>query len=306
VRFWGKEFWSINAFAMQMVFVLILGHMLASTPTMARLLRWLTSFASTEGQGLVLLCLFSTCACFINWGLGLIVSGIFAIELARKLGKVNFGLFIATAYSGFLVWHGGLSGSIPLKISAEDNVLQSVYPGLSLPLSQTVFSSWNLLIAFSLLVSMPLVSFFMRTDHKTVVHFESLPEFVPENDGSLRDRFENSSVLHWIFFIFFLFVMVDIVLQGESIDINRVNFIFLFLALILHQTPKRFLHSLQEAIGFSSGIVIQFPFYAGMMGLMQHSGLGDLISAVFVSVSTPNTLPLWTFISGAVVNFFVP
>jgi len=306
VEFWGKDFWSLNAFAMQMVFVLISGHMLATTPLIQKGIKKLTSFVQTEKAALIVLSLFSTLACFINWGFGLIVSGILAIELAKKLGKVNFGLFVATAYAGFLVWHGGLSGSIPLKIAGTDEILAKIYPGLSIPVSQTIFSSWNLLIVFSLLFLLPILALWMRTDDKA----EPIQMLNQQNDKqenrTLRDKLENFSGLNWIFFLFFLIVFGSGLKRGESLDINKLNWIFLFLSVLLHQTPRKFLKALHHSFGYASGVVIQFPFYAGIMGLMQYSGLADLISEVFVNISTAKTLPVWTFLSGGIVNFFIP
>lgn len=304
--FWGRDFWSLNAFAMQMVFVLISGHMLATTRPVGRLLGFITHLASNEFQGLILLSLFSILACWINWGFGLIVSGILAVELARKLKRVNFGLFVATAYSGFIVWHGGLSGSIPLKIAGQDEMLNQVYPGLSIPLSETILSPRNLVILLLLLIALPLTALWMRTEEKVEIE-EALSE--PQEESlniTMRDKLEAHPALNFIFFGFFTIVLAQGFIRGESLDINRVNFIFLFLALLLHGSPKNFLHALQKSIGNASGIVIQFPFYAGIMGLMQHSGLTDSISYLFIEISNSTTLPLWTFFSGGIVNFFVP
>ncbi len=306
VEYWGKDFWSLNAFSMQMVFVLISGHMLASTPLVKKLLGFLVSLVKGEASGLVLISLFSTFACWLNWGFGLIVSGILAIEVARKLGKVNFGLFIATAYAGFLVWHGGLSGSIPLKIAGHDEILNQVFPSLSIPLSQTLFSSWNLLILLLLGISMPLLALWMRSDEKVSVTMVEEKKSINHEEKSVRSYLEGWPGFNFIFTIFFGVILIQGFLKSEALDINRVNLIFLALALLLHGTPHKFLASLQESFGFASGIVIQFPFYAGLMGLMHYSGLADLISDVFVSISTTATLPLWTFLSGGLVNFFIP
>jgi len=254
----------------------------------------------------VIVSLFSLLACFINWGFGLIVSGILAIELAQKFKKVNFGLLVATAYAGFLVWHGGLSGSIPLKIAGKDEILNQVYPDLSIPLSHTIFSNWNLLIILLLFVSMPLIALWMRTDEKvSVIPPEEIPEVADEGE-TFRDKLENFSGFNLLFFFFFLIVLISGFRRGENLDINKINWIFLFLAILLHKTPKRFLNALQSSFSYASGVVIQFPFYAGIMGLMQHSGLADLISQVFVGISSAKTLPLWTFLSGGLVNFFIP
>lgn len=303
-EFWGRDFWSLHTFAMQMVFVLLSGHLLASAPLIKKFIVTISKKINSERTGIVVLAIFSILASWINWGFGLIVSGIFAIEIARKLGKVNFGLFIATAYSGFLVWHGGLSGSIPLKIAGSDEVLSKIYPGLSIPLKDTIFSHTNFLILALLVLILPLLLLSMRTEEKNdVVITEELKEEVLVKGTSLRDKLENSSSLNWIFFVFFLIVIFRI---NTPMDINRMNFIFLFLALVLHGTPRKFLKALQSSVVYTAGIIIQFPFYAGIMGLMQHSGLADKISDVFVSLSTAQTLPLWTFLSGGIVNFFVP
>jgi short-chain fatty acids transporter len=306
VGYWGQDFWSLNAFAMQMMFVLLSGHMLATTPLMRKLLLILVSKITNEKQGLVVMAIFSTLACFLNWGFGLIVSGIMAIELARKLKKLNFGLLVATAYAGFMVWHGGISGSIPLKIAGHDEILSKVYPELTISLQDTIFSSWNLIIVFSVVLMIPVLALWMRTDQ--AVEVPPAPSEIAEsiNDQTFRSRVEQSPFFNIIFFLGFLWVLVQGFQQGQSLDINRINLIFLSLALLLHQTPYKFLKALQESFPYASGIVIQFPFYAGIMGLMQYSGLADSISEFFVSISTQTTLPALTFLSGGVVNFFVP
>lgn len=306
VEFWGKDFWSLNAFAMQMVFVLISGHMLATSPVINKLLFTLSSKVHSEKVALVVLSLFSMLACWLNWGFGLIVSGILAVMLAENLKKVNFGLFMAAAYGGFLVWHGGVSGSIPLKIAGKDEILSKVYPGLSIPLEQTVFSIQNLIILTLLFILMPILVLALRTDDKNEVSSPLKASVEMIVGASLRDRLENSRFFNITFFLFFSVLMYLGIKNGVGLDINRVNFIFLFLAFLFHGTPKRFLGALQESITYASGIIIQFPFYAGIMGLMQYSGLADIISSLFVSISTARTLPLWTFFSGGLVNFFVP
>ena len=303
--FWGKEFWSLNAFAMQMLFILISGHMLATTPAMRRLLELISTKIHTEKSALITLALFSAAACWINWGFGLIVSGILALELGAKLKKVNFGLFVATAYSGFLVWHGGLSGSIPLKVSGNDDILQNVYPGLTLPLSETIFTQINLLLVVLCLILMPVVALWMRTEDKIEVikvpHLEAL-----SSGNGFRDKVERWMGFNIIFFILFLIYIIRAFSRGESLDINKVNWIFLFLAILLHGNPKKFMSALQESFGYASDIAIQFPFYAGIMGLMQYSGLSDILSEMLINLANAHTLPFLTFLSGGVVNFFIP
>jgi short-chain fatty acids transporter len=306
IDFWGKDFWSLNSFAMQMVFVLLSGHMLASTNFIRKVLEFLTGIPKNEFQALILLSVFSIMACFINWGFGLIVSGILAVEMARKLKRVNFALFVATAYAGFLVWHGGLSGSIPLKIATSDEVLHKIFPGLRIQLAQTIFSSWNLVTIGIILLIFPFLSVLMN-DHSSIeVSSPSSTNDLRSKNDSFRDQLENSAWPNRLIFIFFGIYLMRSFSRGEALDINKVNWIFLFLAIFLHGTPANFLRAVQSSINYVSGIVIQFPFYAGLMGLMQYSGLADQISQLFIQIATKDTLPLWTFLSGGIVNFFIP
>lgn len=308
VDFWGRDFWSLNGFSMQMVFVLLTGSVLARTQLFRIVLQKLTSRVETERSALLLLVFFSLLFCWINWGMGLILSGVFAIELAKKLKRVNFPLFIAAAYSGFLVWHGGLSGSIPLKVAGSDEILKKIYPGLSIPLSETIFSSLSLSILSALVLSLPLLILFLRDGKPVEQKFPESTELVGkgENRSTLSGWLENSSALTAIFFALFLVNTYLFLRSDGSTDINRVNFIFLFLALFLHGSPRRFLKAVSESLESCSGIIIQFPLYAGIMGIMQHSGLAEVIADFFVNISTQKTLPLFTFLSGGIVNFFVP
>jgi short-chain fatty acids transporter len=42
------------------------------------------------------------------------------------------------------------------------------------------------------------------------------------------------------------------------------------------------------------------------MGIMNHSGMVDIMSGFFVSISNETTFPIFTFISAGIVNIFVP
>lgn len=307
IDYWGRDFWSLNGFSMQMVFVLLTGSVLARTPLLQSLLQRLSGSVKTETGALLLLVLFSMITCWINWGMGLIVSGVLAIELSRKLKRVNFPLFIATAYSGFLVWHGGLSGSIPLKVAGGDEILRKVYPGLSLPLSETIFSSGNLIILIALVLTLPILILSFRGGELREIKLPIASEDSEELKRSgVHNWLENSPFLNILFFLFFG-INTYLFFRSESpFDLNRVNFVFLFFALLLHGSPKRFLKAVSDSIESCSGIIIQFPLYAGIMGIMQYSGLAEVIADGFVRISSPESLPLFTFLSGGIVNFFVP
>src|SRR5690606_23381554 len=102
--YWGDGFWGLLSFSMQMLLVLVTGFMLASTPLVKGILDRLAALAKTAGHAILLVTVISLLASWINWGFGLVVGALFAKALARKV-KVDYRLLVASAYSGFVVWH---------------------------------------------------------------------------------------------------------------------------------------------------------------------------------------------------------
>ena len=309
MRMWGDGFWGLLTFAMQMLLVLLTGHMLASTPLVKGWLAKLAGLAKSAGGAIILVTLVSLAASWINWGFGLVVGALFAKEIARQV-RVDYRLLVASAYSGFLVWHGGLAGSVPLTIATEGHFAADKMGIIST--SNTIFAFFNLAIVLALFIVVPLVNRMMLPDEKESIYVD--PELLkePEEDTSQTtdrpaDKLENSRIIAWLIGFAGLAYLFDYyIVKGASLNLNVINFTFLFLAIVLHGTPRRMLASLSEAIKGGGGIVIQFPFYAGIMAIMIQSGLAASLSEWLVSFASAKTLPFWTFISAGIVNIFVP
>ncbi|HET8849735.1 MAG TPA: short-chain fatty acid transporter, partial [Marinobacter sp.] len=307
IEMWGNSFWSLLTFSMQMLLVLVTGFMLASTPFVRGILNRIAMLAKTPGQAIVLVTFVALTASWINWGFGLVVGALFAKALARQI-RVHYPLLIASAYSGFIVWHGGLAGSIPLVIATEGHFTQDVIGVIGT--GETIFAFFNLAIVVALFIVVPLVNRMMLPEERDSVYVD--PKILDDEPDTRvvinrpADHLENSRTLAWLVGFSGLAFIFQYFINGGGLNLNIVNFMFLFLAIILHQTPKRLLDSLNEAVKGGSGIVIQFPFYAGIMGVMTTSGLAASISEGFVSIASAESLPFWTFISAGLVNIFVP
>jgi short-chain fatty acids transporter len=306
---WGGKFWDLLAFTMQMVLILVTGHVLASSPIFKKLLNKLASTAKTPTSAILLISIISIAASWINWGFGIVIGVLFAKELARQVKNVDYRLLIASTYSGFVVWHGGLSGSIPLTIATEGHFTQDLI-GI-IPTSETLFSPFNLTLVITIAVILPLVNRFMYNENEAVTVDPKLLEEQTEQEEfrptTPAERLENSWLVSlMIGGIGLIYVIYHFVTNGFKLDLNIVNFTFLFLGILFHFRPRNFLNAVQAAVKGASGIIIQFPFYAGIMGIMVSSGLAEKISQWFVSVSNEVTFPLLTFISAGIVNIFVP
>ncbi|PJX15040.1 short-chain fatty acid transporter [Halomonas sp. 141] len=308
LRMWGDGFWGLLTFSMQMLLVLVTGFMLASSPPVKRILQKIAGTAKSPGGAIILVTLVSLAASWINWGFGLVVGALFAKELARLI-KVDYRLLVASAYSGFVVWHGGLAGSVPLTIATEGHFSADQIGVIST--SSTIFAFFNLAIVVCLFIAVPLVNRLMLPDEKDSVYVDPrLLDDEPEPVGRITrpaEKLENSMPLALLVGVpGLLFLLDHFLLRGGSLNLNVVNFMFLFLAIVLHRTPRNLLTSLNEAIKGGAGIVIQFPFYAGIMAIMVQSGLAQSMSEWLVSFATANSLPFWSFISAGIVNLFVP
>ncbi|HZG60208.1 MAG TPA: short-chain fatty acid transporter [Anoxybacillus sp.] len=306
---WGGKFWDLLAFTMQMVLILVTGHVLASSPIFKKLLNKLASTTKTPVSAILLISIVSIVASWINWGFGIVIGVLFAKELARQVKNVDYRLLIASTYSGFVVWHGGLSGSIPLTIATEGHFTQDLI-GI-IPTSETLFSPFNLTIVIAIAIILPIVNRFMYNENEAVTVDPNLLEEQMEQaefrPATPAERLENSWLVSLVIGgIGLIYVIYHFVTNGFKLDLNIVNFTFLFLGVLFHFRPRNFLNAVQTAVKGASGIIIQFPFYAGIMGVMVYSGLGEAISKWFVSISNEVTFPLLTFLSAGLINIFVP
>ena len=169
---WGDGFWSLLLFSMQMALVLVTGHALASSSPVKKGLKKMAGLAKTPTQAIFAVSLVSALACWLNWGFGLVIGALYAMELARQVRDVDYRLLIASAYSGFLVWHGGISASIPLTLATTTSDLPTMTAGAIteiIPTTQTIFSPFNLIISFAIILTLPLINRAMHPEPGKVV-----------------------------------------------------------------------------------------------------------------------------------------
>lgn len=319
LSYWENGIWnqSLMVFAYQMMLILVLGHILVLSQPLQKLLDILTSPINSNAKALIIVSVSTMLMAFLNWGLGLIFGAI----LVRKIGessvekgfKLNYPLLGAAGYIGLMVWHGGLSGSAPLKVAESGHLasLSSIDGPDFIATIQTILSVENMIVFSLLLVIMPILFLILnRFSTSKYIQFEkSFQNIENKTKPSKIFSFENSRLPALVFGV--LILIAFIIQYAESLTQfrltpNMLNFFMLGLAFILHGNFQRFLKALQESISDVSGILIQFPLYFGIMGIMKDSGLAINIAEFFVSISTVETLPVFSFISAGLLNIFVP
>ncbi len=327
LSYWEKGIWNnaLIVFAYQMMLILVLGHILVLSKPMNALIVKLTNLVTNTSNAVLLVSACTMIVSFFNWGLGLIFGAIMARKVAEASQlrgfSINYPLVGASGYVGLMIWHGGISGSAPLKV-AESGHLASLMTGVGdsnltaqlpdfIPFSETIFSGFNLILFGILLVIIPL--FLYQLGKKAPITEVNLPIYkgVVSEEAQIEgaEKIDHSKILGIGFGTLILITFVyqyHEALLALVITPNMLNFFMLGLALVLHGNFKSFLNAVEEAIKGASGILIQFPLYFGIMGIMRDSGMVVQISDFFVSIATPMTLPIFTFFSGGLVNIFVP
>ncbi|MEO1049198.1 MAG: TIGR00366 family protein [Bacteroidota bacterium] len=315
--FWEKGFWELLTFSMQMVLILVLGHTLALTPLFKQVIESAATKCTSTAKAALIVSFTSIAVSFLNWGLCLIVGAIFARKVAeintRNGNPINYPLIAAAGYSGMMTWHGGFSGSAPLSVAAEGHFLQNITGLISI--DQTLLSSMNLTASIAVLILIPGFLFILAKSVKPT----PLDLAFQENKAGLNlikitgaDKLDHSRILSMGLGLMIVAYAVykAFVFAGDTglgfVNLNYVNFCLLGLSILFHGSFANFLAASEEAVRGATGIIIQFPFYAGIMGIMKYSGVVNILSDHFVNISNATTLPIFTFISAGIVNIFVP
>lgn len=312
-QYWGGGFWDLLAFTMQMVIILAAGYVLAKTPIVDRMINKIVSNVKRPRTAIIVATLAGGIGSLLNWGFGLIVGGIVAGKLARQVKGVHYPLIIAAGYSGFSLYGLGLSGTVPLLISTPGHFLEEAI-GI-IPLSQTIFSWPMLLTTLTVLITLPLFNSMLHPksdkdiveiNKETHVEEEIILEPNHEEKDTLASKLNHSKIVGWfIGGIGLLYILMHFI-NGGSLDLNVINFGLIFLGLALLGAPIYYVKILNEGVKTVSGIILQYPFYAGIMGILVGSGLVVTFSGWFVSFSSIENLPFWSMVSAYFVNILAP
>lgn len=303
------------AFALQMCLILVTGHALALSPPVQRFIQWVARQPRSAVSATVLVALVSCIASIIHWGLGAIVGALLAREIGRHATArgvaLHYPLLGAAAYGGFAVWHGGLTGSAPTLV-AKDNHFAAQLVG-TVPLSETIFSPENLAITGSLIVLITLLfcALVPRDPAEYIAPDPAALAPLPE-----RSRGVIESPVHWLQESPLpgvliggggtLFVVASMLVGKLGVDLDSVVLLFLFLSMALQGSLRHYVEAITDGARGAGGIILQFPFYAGIVGVMKATGMVVWFSQALVDLSSPSTLPVMTFWSSGFLNLFVP
>jgi short-chain fatty acids transporter len=320
---WGGGMWTLLELSMQLSIALVAAHACVSSRPIFRSLEKLSGLSNPDRpvQAVVVMALFSLTTAYFNWALGLVASALFIPFLCRKNPKTDLRLLAVAAYLGQgTVWHGGLSGSAPLILATPGNPLIAPAGGTPIldrlvPVTETIFTPFNL-IYLLVVASVGLLTVSLLHPRKDVVtlspaQVDSMMPRIPDLPAERStvagrlDRFRGWTILAAVLIAYPL--GYALVTRGFTAwNINAYNMVFLTMALLLHGRPESLVRAFVNGATTAAGIILQFPFYAGIFGVMKNTPLGEWVGHLFVSISSARTFPLIVYAYSALMTIFVP
>ncbi|WP_336343934.1 short-chain fatty acid transporter [Halalkalicoccus ordinarius] len=331
---WYDGFWVLLEFAMQMVLILVTGYVVADSRQVSSLLNRVASIPDSGPQAAALVAAVAMVAGYFHWGVGLIIGAIFAVFVARaglQRGMTfHYPLLCACGYTSQVIWHVGPSTSAGLLSATEGHVFEDVIGVV--PLSESVFTVYAFGIALLVFLTVvPLMYLLAPEEEHAVGIDEYAPGLVEAGEGGVgagaetggderaadggtaqrmpADRLDDSRLVSYLVGAgMFVYIVQHFATAGvgEALDINVFNFLFIAIGLFLYGTPTAYVEAIRGATESAAGIILQFPFYAGILGIIDNSGLSELMAEALLDIATPTTFPVLAWILGGIMNFFVP
>jgi len=314
---WGNGLWSLLAFSMQIAVVIFAGYVLAVAPTVKRLLDALAGFPRTPRQAVAWTAFLSMALCWLNWGLGLVASAVLVRIVARRHPGADYRLLVAAAYLGMgTTWHGGPSGSVPLLLATPGSFM--IRDGLiaaPVPLTETIFTAPNLGLMTVVALGLAALAALLHPAGEGVVKADpaALLDIAPfeapprPKTPTPAERLMHSPWLNRIIGgLGVLYLGLQVRTGAFSPTLDTVNLAVLSLALLLHPSPAAVARAAEEASRPLHGVILQFPLYAGIYGIIKDTGLAAVLAKAFLAVAGPATFPFAVFVYSAVLNYWVP
>ena len=319
---WYDGFFDLLGFAMQIVLIIITGFSIALSPIVKKGIDHITRYIKTPEQVYFLVVLSGILLCLVSFG-WLVITCVLARELAKRVKGVNYPFLIACVYFSLNSWVMGTSSSIPLLLNTESNFLieADLLPSV-ISTSLTLGSSLNIAMIALMVIGAPLLMFLLRpktSENKEYVDLlisneASESVTIKEEASNLRlpfkswsDKLNNSHILQLVIVLMGLtYIIFHFSSKGLDLNFNIMIFIFIIIGMLLHQTPMHYVISMKRASSNISGILFQYPFYAGIMGIMLYTGLGEKLGQILASTATINTYPFFAYVTGGLVNFAIP
>lgn len=318
---WYQGFWSLLAFGMQIVLIIITAYCIAQSSPVKKGIDYISKFIKTPTQVYVIIISLGAALSLISFGM-VVITAILARELAQRIKGIHYPFLVACVYFSFNGWVCGLSSSIALLLNTKNNFLiENNILNNTISTSYSLGSPLNLAMIFLFVVVSPVLIWLLIPKSSTGKELSNLQTTANNDKGSVKDEalsyklpykalsdaLNNAGWLQIsVAVLGLIYIGYHFITKGFDLNFNIMIFCFLIVGMVLHITPMRYSIAMKRASSNISGVLFQYPFYAGIMGIMMASGLGEKISALLASIATPESYAFIAYLTGGVINFAIP
>jgi short-chain fatty acids transporter len=309
VGFWYNGLWSMLTFAFQMTIMVVITSAVAKSPIMDRMLSRVAKVPKTPRAAYLILIVVTCIAAYINWAFATILAPILSMYMSKNVKGCHFPFMVAVGYACMIMIQPICpSTSAVALLASPDHFLVDKIGVLSV--SETAFNPVGLFTIGALFVATILIAIFMNPSKDEVIEFQGEIEDKHQNKTieikTPADRMNNSKITMMLLVLAGIVYIIMHFLNGGALTLNLMIFIFLVLAMAIYQTPLAFINAIQENMPLATQVMIQFPFYGGIMGIMASSGLTQVLADGLISIANDRTIYLFSYLSASIVNLFVP
>jgi short-chain fatty acids transporter len=314
ITYWYKGFWTQSTFAFQMTIMVVTCAAFAKSPTIEKFLDKFAGLAHSPRGAMIIFMIFGFVASFINWAFCTIVTPILAMRMAKKIKGLHFPMMIAAGYSCMVLGQClGPSASVYALLATPDHFMVKMIGVLTQ--AQTTYNPMNVILWSILAVVTVIVSVLTTPPANELIEFQDTMVAAKEKTVEVEsnvtpaDKMNNSHIIMWIVGVAgLIYIVWSFATKGffGSLGLNFIIFLFITLNCFVYNTPKKFIAAYKECMYLSTDIMIQFPFYGGIAGIMSDSGFAAVVVGGIVSIASARSIPVWTYVSACIVNLFIP
>ena len=313
---WFNHAWDMLAFSMQMSMMVVVCAACAKSRPVNKAMGALARALHNPVIAIVVFMIWGYVASFINWAFCTLSCTVLAIELSRRNKGLSFPILLVGGYcTSCLGQCLGPTASVYALLATEGNYMEEQLGGIFTQ-DQTVYNPVNLTIWIMLAVLTILLIVFTRPPKDAIMTIEAeaadnqeMAEWEKIDRSTPAGVMNSSKIIMWLVGIAGLIAIVhEFATKGflGALSLNFISFFFLIVNCFLYPTPTAYVGAHKDCMHLATEVMIQFPFYAGIAGIMADSGLAAIIVAALVSIASAKTLPIWSYISASIVNLFIP
>lgn len=313
---WFNHAWDMLAFSMQMSMMVVVCAACAKSRPVNKTMGALARALHNPVIAIVVFMIWGYVASFINWAFCTLSCTVLAIELSRRNKGLSFPILLVGGYcTSCLGQCLGPTASVYALLATEGNYMEEQLGGIFTQ-DQTVYNPVNLTIWIMLAVLTILLIVFTRPPKDAIMTIEAeaadnqeMAEWEKIDRSTPAGVMNSSKIIMWLVGIAGLIAIVhEFATKGflGALSLNFIIFFFLIVNCFLYPTPTAYVGAHKDCMHLATEVMIQFPFYAGIAGIMADSGLAAIIVAALVSIASAKTLPIWSYISASIVNLFIP